>query len=65
MGIRMQIASDLVNLFLAGCAIGYSFMPPERVRNYNRRLSLVMRAAGGILLAITGASIFLKLLGGC
>ena len=44
---------DLFNIILGLCGIAYSFIPADRVKNYNRTLALIMRL-GGILLCFLG-----------
>ena len=46
---------------LGGCALGYSFMPANHVRNYRRGLALFMRFVGLVLLLISGSNLFLSL----
>ena len=55
----MGNAGHIVNVVLGMCAIGYSYLPPHRVKNYNRSLSLMMRILGLVLLAISVTSLLL------
>ena len=55
----MDNAGHIVNVVLGMCAIGYSYLPPHRVKNYKRSLSLMMRILGLVLLAISVTSLLL------
>jgi hypothetical protein len=54
-----QHAGDWLNIVLGVCAIGYSFMPADRVRNYRRGLALFMRFIGLVLLLVSGSNLWL------
>lgn len=51
---------DWLNVVLGLCALGYSFMPPGRVRNYRRGLALFMRFIGLVLLLVSGSNLLLS-----
>ena len=53
-------AGDLFNIILGLCAIGYSFMPHERVRNYRRGIALAMRILGLFLISLSGVNLILS-----
>ena len=55
----MGKAGHILNVMLGLCAIGYSYLPPHRVRNYKHSLSLLMRILGLFLLTITVTSLLL------
>ena len=48
----MITSGAIVNLVLGACAIGYSFMPADRVRGYRRSVALLMRWVGVVLVAL-------------
>lgn len=58
----MRVAVEVVNLVLGLCAIGYSFVPPQRVRNYRRGIALLLRFCGMALVAISLIAASLKTL---
>ena len=58
--VAMIRSGDLFNLVLGLCAVIYSFMPANRVRNYRYGVALLMRFAGLILLSIAAASVMLQ-----
>ena len=52
-----------MNIVLGLCAIGYSLLPPHRIRNYKRGISLFMRFLGVVLLMVSGTNLLLRALG--
>ncbi len=58
----MTRTGELFNLVLGACALGYSFMPPERVRSYHRSVALAMRALGIFLVGLALMSLLLSVL---
>ena len=53
-------AGDLLNLVLGACAVGYSYMPADRVKSHKRGVALAMRAVGVIMLGLAAASLSLR-----
>lgn len=51
----MDKAGHVLNIVLGLSAIGYSYLPPSRVKHYKRGLSLIMRILGLFLLIISGS----------
>ena len=52
--------SEFINLLLGLCAVWYSYVPPERIKNYRRPVALLVRYAGFILTALSLASVSLR-----
>ena len=57
----MGNAGHILNVILGLCAIGYSYLPPHRIRHYKRSISLLMRILGFFLLIISVTSLLLSL----
>ncbi len=53
--------ADLFNIVLGLSAIGYSWMPAERVRNYRRGVALSMRILGIVLVAISTTNVLMEI----
>ena len=52
-------SSALINLVLGLCAVAYSFVPPERIRQYRRPVALLMRYTGFVLITLSLTSLWL------
>ncbi len=52
-------AGYVFNILLGLCAVGYSFVPPERVRSYRRSVAVFMRGVGLVLIVISLTGLFL------
>ena len=55
----MSTQGEWFNVAIGLCAIAYSFVPPHRVRRYRPGVALTLRAAGLVLLLISGTSVLL------
>ena len=55
----MGEVGHILNVVLGLCAIGYSYLPPHRVKHYKHSLSLLMRVVGLFLLALSVTSLLL------
>ena len=56
----MVQSGEWFNILLGLCAVGYSLIPPHRVRNYRRGLALALRWLGVALLALAAAGLLLQ-----
>ena len=56
----MDSAGAILNLILGACALSYSWLPPERVRNYRPELAQLLRWLGAVLIALAAVSLVLQ-----
>ena len=56
----MGPGSEIFNMVLGLCALGYSFVPASRVKNYKRSVALIMRWIGVLLIVLSAVSLLLR-----
>lgn len=59
----MNHAGEAFNLVLGLCAVGYSWLPPHRVKNYRRSFALLLRSMGLLLAGLSTTSVVLQWVG--
>ncbi len=58
----MGSGSEIFNMVLGLCALGYSYVPASRVKSYKRSVALIMRGVGLLLIVLSAASLLLRAL---
>ncbi len=55
----MSHPGDYFNILLGLCALAYSWVPAERIRNYKRSVALSLRIVGALLVVISATNLLL------